>query len=309
MHNGRSRDGRLLFPYPNFTRLTRQDSDALYAYLRSQAPVKQANRPHDLRFPYSSQVALAVWRALFFRPAAFEPDTARSAEWNRGSYVVRVLGHCDACHGGRNLLGATTGQLELTGGLIPMQNWYVPSLASTHEAGVAGWDTEEIVALLKNGVSGRASVMGPMAEVFYRSTQHLSDADLQAMAVFLRELPQRESEASDTPLDRRLMPMGEKLYEQHCSACHGDQGEGVAGAYPPLAGNRAVTMDTPAKLVRVVVNGGYLPATAGNPRPYGMPPFSHQLDNDDIAAVLTFIRGAWGHQAPSVTALDVLRYR
>jgi mono/diheme cytochrome c family protein len=188
LHNGRSADGRLLypaFPYPNFTQVTRADSDALFAYLRSLAPVEQANRPHQLRFPYNSQVALAVWRALFFTPGAFEPDASRSAEWNRGAYLVRGLGHCNACHGGRNAFGATVENLELSGGLIPMQNWYAPSLTSPDEAGVAHWDTRQVVGLLKDGVTTGASVLGPMASVVYGSTQYLSEGDLAAMAAFL----------------------------------------------------------------------------------------------------------------------------
>jgi mono/diheme cytochrome c family protein len=314
MHNGRSRDGRLLypaFPYPNFTVITREDSDSLYAYLRSLAPVAQPNRAHALRFPYNSQLSLAVWRALFFRPGSHETDPSRTAEWNRGSYLVHGLGHCNACHGGRNVLGATTGRLELGGGLIPMQSWYAPSLLSPREAGVAGWGPSEVVALLKNGVAPKGSVLGPMAEVVYRSTQYLNDDDLQAMAVYLRELPQLRPPVDEEikKRDPDLMQRGSRLYDRHCAQCHGDRGEGAPGIYPALAGNRAVTMDAPANVVRIVVHGGYLPATAGNPRPFGMPPFSHQFDDNDVAAVLSYIRGSWGNNAAMVMPIDVLRYR
>ena len=313
MHNGRSRDGRLLypaFPYPDYTEMTREDADAIYAYLRTVAPAARPNKPHALRFPYDSQGALAVWRALFFQPRSFEPDRTRSADWNRGAYLVRSLGHCNACHATRNLLGATTGNLELGGGLIPMQNWYAPSLASATEAGVAGWPLEDIQTLLATGTSPRATVQGPMAEVVYRSTQHLNAADLQAMAVFLRELPQvKPIERDLTKRDQTQMPRGGQIYDKHCAQCHGDKGQGVRGAYPALAGNRAVVLDSPANLVRAVVHGGYLPSTHGNPRPYGMPPFSQVLDDNDIAAVLTYIRGSWGNLAPVVVPLDVLRYR
>nr|WP_297352994.1 cytochrome c [uncultured Caldimonas sp.] len=314
MHNGRSRDGRLLypaFPYPNYTQVTREDSDALFAYLQSLPPVAQQNRPHALRFPYNTQAALAVWRALFFTPGEFEPRADKPAEWNRGAYLVRGLGHCTACHAARNMFGATSENLELSGGLIPMQNWYAPSLASADEAGVAGWETAHVVQLLKAGVSPQASVMGPMAEVVYRSTQHLSDADAQAMAVFLKDLPQTPQQAPREPVRATPADMarGAKLYEQHCAQCHGEAGEGAGKAYPPLAGNRAVTMAVPANLIRVVLSGGYPPATAGNPRPYGMPPFSPVLDDAEVAAVVTFIRGSWGNGAEPVSHLDVLRYR
>jgi mono/diheme cytochrome c family protein len=315
LHNGRSKDGRLLypaFPYPSFTRVTREDSDAIYAYLRTVPPAATPNAPHRLRFPYDTQAALAVWRALFFTPGTFAPDPAKPAEWNRGAYLVEGLGHCIACHGTRNVLGATEEKLGLTGGLIPVENWYAPSLNSRREAGVADWDTQHVVALLKTGTSPRGSVMGPMADVVYGSTQHLSDADLQAMAAFLQQLPEpaAKNDAAPSPPARRdagVMARGAKIYDQQCAYCHGDAGQGAPGAYPPLAGNRAVLMDSPANLVQVLRHGGFLPSTAGNPRPYGMPPFGHVLDDEGIATVLTYIRGAWGNDAPPVSRAQILR--
>lgn len=313
MHNGRSRDGRLLypaFPYTSYTDITREDSDALYAYLHSLAPVDQPNTPHTLRWPFSTQAALAVWRALYFSPGRYEPDTKQTAEWNRGAYLVRGLGHCSACHSTRNALGATNTPLDLAGGLIPMQNWYAPSLTSAAEAGVADWTTQDIAALLKTGVSPRGSVLGPMAEVVLHSTQHLSDPDLAAMAVFLKSLPPAPVARASTAATGFTPPAaGAKLYEQHCAQCHGAQGQGVPGAYPALAGNRAVTMDSTANLVQIVLNGGYAPATAGNPRPFGMPPFVLVLDDTELATLLTYLRSAWGHQASPVTPTEIHRMR
>jgi len=191
LHNGRSRDGRLLypaFPYPNYTRLARADAEAMFEYLKSLAPVAQASKPHALAFPFDQQAALAVWRALFFRPGRFESDASRTPQWNRGAYLVETLGHCNACHSRRNVFGATAGPLDLAGGLIPIQNWYAPSLKDNAEAGVGDWPDAEVVALLKTGVSAFGSAQGPMAEVVARSTQFLSDADLAAMASYLRTL-------------------------------------------------------------------------------------------------------------------------
>jgi len=314
MHHGRSRSGRLLypaFPYPNYTEVTRADADDLYAFLRSVPPVEQPNKPHDLRWPYSTQVALAAWRTLFFRPAPYQSDTTKSAEWNRGAYLVRGLGHCAACHTARNALGASSDMMDLSGGLIPMQNWYAPSLASAAEAGVAGWPTEEVVRLLGTGATARATVLGPMAEVVQHSTQHLNRDDLTAMAVFLQALPQTQPEpkAPAAPPPAQVAERGAKLYGQHCAQCHGEQGQGIAGAYPPLAGNRAVTMGNTANLVQVVLGGGYAPATAGNPRPFGMPPYATVLNDADVAAVLSHIRAGWGNQAEPVSELAVSRQR
>lgn len=315
MHNGRSKSGRLLypaFPYPSYTQVTREDSDAIFAYLNSLPPVAQANRPHELRFPYQSQAALAVWRALYFKPGVYETDTRRSAGWNRGAYLVKGLGHCSACHTARNVMGASDEGVDLAGGLIPMQNWYAPSLTSSAEAGVGEWDREHIVSLLKNGVSPRASATGPMAEVVLRSTQYLNDEDLSAMALFLKDLTAAPSANGTAPASAApAIPgaRGAKLYEQHCAECHGDKGQGVPRAYPALAGNRAVTMPSGVNLVQIVLNGGYAPATAGNPRPYGMPPFVLVLGDSEIAAILTHIRGSWGNHAGEITPIEVNRMR
>jgi mono/diheme cytochrome c family protein len=311
MHHGRSRDGRLLypaFPYPNYTQVTREDSDAIYAYLQSQSAVGEANRPHALRFPYSTQAALAVWRALFFAPGEPVVASLQTAEYNRGAYLVNGLGHCTACHTPRNALGATSDAQAFSGGLIPVQNWYAPALNAAAEAGVKEWPVQDVVALLKTGTAPHGSVMGPMAEVVFRSTQYLTDADARAMAVYLQDLPQHTVELppATVPADS-AMARGAKVYEQQCAQCHGDQGQGQPGAFPPLAGNRAVLLADTTNLVRVVLQGGYLPATAGNPRPHGMPPFRHVLSDEDVAAVATFVRNSWGNRASSVGAIEVYR--
>jgi len=313
LHHGRSRDGRLLypaFPYPNYTHIERADADAIHAYLRSLAPVHQPNRPHALSFPFDQQAALAVWRALYFRAAPFESNPARSAAWNRGAYLVEALGHCNACHASRNALGATSNPLDLAGGLIPVQNWYAPSLTSPLEAGVGVWPAADVAALLKTGVAPHASVSGPMSDVVLGSTQHLNATDLDAMVDYLRALSRSDIVAPPDPdPPYRPSPAGGKLYGQHCAACHGEQGEGVRGAYPALARNRAVLLDSTANLVHIILEGGFPPSTAGNPRPFGMPPFATVLSDSDVAALLTFMRASWGNQAPPVSAVEVGKFR
>ena len=321
LHHGRSRDGRLLypaFPYPNYTLATREDSDAIFAFLRSQPAVQRPNQPHGLRWPFNTQAALAVWRALYFRPAAYVPDRRQTAQWNRGAYLAEGLGHCSACHTPRNALGASADMMDLSGGLIPMQNWYAPALNSPLEGGVADWQTDHVVQLLQTGTAPRASVLGPMAEVVLNSTQHWSGDDLQAMAVFLQALPQTPAPASTTTqfprqpvaaLEIDQGRRGARIYEQHCAQCHGDSGRGVPSAYPALAGNRAVLMTQTANLVQIVLNGGFAPSTAGNPRPFGMPPYLLALSDAEVAAVLTHIRGSWGNRASAVTELEIHRQR
>lgn len=319
MHNGRSRDGRLLypaFPYQSYTYVTREDSDAIFAYLQSLEPIDSPRAEHALRFPYNTQAALAVWRALFFRPAkpgalvSANDGQPPSAQRNRGAYLVRGLGHCAACHTARNVWGAPLASAGLGGGMIPVRNWYAPALDVASQAGVADWPEDEVLALLRTGVSPRASASGPMAEVVFHSLQHWSEADLRATIAYLQALPQRapRAPAADPP-GAAVLERGAQVYERHCMDCHGRRGEGRAGAFPALAGNRAVLLPEPTNLVRMVLQGGYAPATVGNPRPYGMPPFMQILGDTEIADVLSFIRNAWGNEAGKVDTIAVHRAR
>jgi mono/diheme cytochrome c family protein len=323
MHLGRSKDSRLLapaFPYNHTSVITRQDSDALLAWLNTLPPVVQAQPAHTLVWPVGTQPALAVWRSLFFEPSPFQADKSQTTEWNRGAYLVQGLGHCAACHSPRNALGASGPVSDLSGGLMPVINWYAPDLTSDAESGLASTPLPEIVRLLRDGASATAQTNGPMGEVVQHSLQHLNAADLQAMALYLQTQAKAQQakpasvQSNPIRISLQVATQGAKVYERQCLQCHGEQGEGVktaAGevAYPALAGNRAVLLNDPTNLVQLVLYGGYGPATAGHPRPFGMPPAVLELDDRDIAAVLTHLRTRWGHQASEVTPLQVNRIR
>jgi mono/diheme cytochrome c family protein len=193
VHVGRFPDGGLLYPampFGSYTKVTRADSDAIFTYLQTIPPVRQPNRPHDLKFPFNNRSLILGWRTLFFKEGEYNPDPSQSAEWNRGAYLVEGLGHCGMCHTAINAFGGSSESEAFQGGLIPMQNWYAPSLTSNKEAGLGDWSLKEIGDLLKTGVSARGAVYGPMAEVIYNSLQYLTDADIQAMAVYLKSLAQ-----------------------------------------------------------------------------------------------------------------------
>jgi mono/diheme cytochrome c family protein len=201
-----------------------------------------------------------------------------------------------------------------------MQDWYAPSLHAKEEAGVQHWPREQIVALLNTGVTHNASVLGPMAEVVAKSTQHWQDVDLNATAAYLQSLPEHPApKIRPQQIAAHSLQRGAALYAQHCATCHGDNGQGLQEldasaplgrvSIPALAGNRAVSLSSSANLVRIILAGGYAPSTAGNPRPYGMPPFVHVLTDEDIAAVATYIRASWGNQANAVSASEVVAQR
>ena len=327
LHNGRSKDGSFLypaFPYTNYTKVTRADSDAMYAYLQTLEPVHQARKEHALRFPYNQRLLLVGWRALYFRPGVFEPVPGESVEWNRGAYLVQGLGHCAACHTVRDVLGGPRSRAVLAGGMMPMQGWYASSLTSSTDTGLGEWEVAHIASLLKTGVSERGAVFGPMAEVVAASLQYLSDEDIGAMATYLKSLPQSASAPPQddepffiTPQEKarraqqreQLLSSGAKLYEKHCAECHKADGTGKFPAYPPLAGNRSLQAQIAINPVRIVLNGGYPPSTGGNPRPYGMPPFGHVLNDEEVAAVVSYTRTSWGNQGTLVEPAEVSRYR
>ncbi|HEY0061565.1 MAG TPA: cytochrome c [Telluria sp.] len=304
LHNGKGKDGRLLypaFPYPNYTKVTRADSDAMFAWFRTMAPVRQQNRAHELRFPYNQRPLLAYWRALYFTPGAYTQEPAQSVLWNRGAYLVQGLGHCSACHAPRNALGASLGETRLDGGQVGAQGWQAPALG-----GVA--DTAELAQLLHTGVSEYRALAGPMAEVTGASLQHLKADDVGAMATYLVSLPALEAAPARTRPEGidAVLKRGAAIYTQHCASCHGDQGEGAARAYPRLTSKANAPA---ANAIRMVLDGGYGPSTAGNPRPFGMPPFSDALSDADVAAVLTHVRSSWGNQGGAVLPQEVGRLR
>lgn len=321
LHHGRSKDGRLLtpaFPYNHTSVITREDSDDLLAWLQSLPAVHQPVQPHTLMWPVGTQAALAVWRSLFFSPAPFKADPAQSAEWNRGAYLVKGLGHCAACHSPRNALGASGAVDDLSGGLMPVVNWYAPDLTRESETGLASTPLADIVQLLRTGQSRQAQTSGPMAEVVQHGTQHMTEADLQAMAVYLQSRASKAATAATATVRAKVSLVvaekGLQIYDRHCVQCHGEQGQGITtatgdAAYPALAGNRAVLLSDPTNLVQTVLYGGYGPATALHPRPFGMPPAVLELDDRDIAAVLTHLRTQWGNQANEVTPLQINRIR
>ncbi len=325
LHHGKGRDGRRLspaFPYTSYTRVSRSDADALFAYLMTVAPAALANAPSTLAWPFNTQAALAVWRALYFWPQnGAEPEPASAADapgaeasgaavatLARGAYLVQGLGHCTECHGKRGPLGGLQSGKTLAGAVLPGTPWYAPSLQRADEAGAIS--LAQTVAVLQGDTAHQGYASGPMAEVVLHGTQHLRDADAQAIAAYLQSvaLPAKAAaptEAAQTSTD----PRAAKLYEDQCADCHGKDGKGQSGAYPALAANRAVLMDKPNNAVLSVLYGGFAPATARNPRPFGMPPYLLSLNDADVAAVLTHVRTSWGNHATGVSELQVQQIR
>lgn len=311
MHEGIDADGHALypaFPYTSYTRVTRRDLDAIWAWLRTVPAVHRADTPHRMRFPFGWRALLAGWRALYFDAGEFTPPANRSEAYRRGAYLVEGLGHCGECHTPRNRFGATEDDRELRGGMIPVQDWYAPDLGTAEGNGLHGWTRRDIVDFLKHGRSSRGMAYGPMAEVVRNSTQYLDDADLEAIATYLLEHPSLPSKhtarrfqpdaavaAGKRRLDRHVAS-GREIYRHHCADCHGRDGRGKPNVYPALAGNTSLLAAEPVNAIRAVLLGGFAPATEAWPRPYSMPPFIQRLDDAEVADVVTYIRHAWGNR-------------
>lgn len=312
MHTGRSPDGGLLYPampFAFYTKVTRADTDAIFLFMKSVAAVRQPNKPHDLKFPYNNRSLILGWRTLFFTEGEYKLDPTKSEEWNRGAYLVQGLGHCAMCHTAINALGGSSESAAFEGGLIPMQSWYAPSLNSNKEGGLGDWTIEDISDLLRTGISRRGTVYGPMAEVTYNSLQYLTEPDTRAMAIYLKTLaehsvPEAARGTPSAPESSLLLRLGQSIYADKCVSCHGENGLGKPPHYPPLAANQSIQMSSAVNPIRMVLNGGYPPGTAGNPMPHGMPPFAQLLSDDEIAAVVTYIRVSWGNHGAPVSAAE-----
>jgi mono/diheme cytochrome c family protein len=189
---GERRDGAYLypvFPYPSFTGMTDQDIADLYAFLRTQKPVMQRNKPHDVRFPFGFRPLLRFWRTLYFTPGPLVPVPGRSAEWNRGRYLVEAVAHCEECHTPRNFLGALDRDHAFAGNPEGPDGQKAPDITPDMASGIGKWSLGDIIEVLATGTTPDGDSVGSgMAEVV-DGTAKLSDADRRAIAVYIKALP------------------------------------------------------------------------------------------------------------------------
>jgi mono/diheme cytochrome c family protein len=294
------------FPYPHFTKLVRDDIFAIRAYLGTLAPVSNTPPPAQLRWPLSYRALMRLWNFVFFRPGIFEPDQNKSAEWNRGGYLVEGLGHCGACHTPKNILGAEKHNARFAGG--PVDGWFAPRLDGAERGGLKSWSVDDIAEYLGSGRNAHSHADGLMAEVILNSTSRMSDADIRAMAVYLKGLSPGVPEPTVTPPPPAQMANGEKLYKGSCIACHEIDGSGAPRIYPPLPGNANLQSADPASAIKIVLDGAETITTARAPNTGSMPAYPKWSDQD-VADVVTYIRNAWGNAAPAVTPDEVAKAR
>lgn len=310
LRKGFGKDGHMLYPampYPYYTRLSHADVDAIHAYMRTVAPVKNEVVPDQLPFPLDIRLGMRAWNVLYFREGRYKPDPGRSAQWNRGAYLVLGAEHCGACHTPKTLLGGDKASAAFQGATI--QGWFAPNITNDERRGLGKWSVEDVVRYLESGHVAHAAASGPMAEEVDHSSSRMPKDDLEAIAVYLKSLPGQDDDAKPVDAGDPAMQAGEAIYRDSCAACHRIDGSGIPTLFPALKGSSGVQSREPTSLVRVVLDGAKSVATDKAPTGPAMPSYGWQLQDAQVAAVLTYIRNAWGNQAPAVSASSVASSR
>jgi mono/diheme cytochrome c family protein len=307
MSDGIGRGGYHLYgamPFTAFTKVSKADNSAIYAYLQSLQPVENAIEPNQLPFPFSVRTSLIVWNYLNFQKGEFKADPAKSQEWNRGAYIVEGLGHCGTCHTPKTALGGDKNDQFLEGATL--QDWHAPNITADLHKGIGSWSKDDLVAYLKTGTNRFDTASGPMAEEVEHSSQHWTGEDLKAVATYLKDGPDVDGKApTPIPASDNRMTAGREIYADRCSACHMPNGEGVSRLFPKLSTAPLVNANDPASLVRVVLAGSKADGTQAAPTGPAMPSFAWNLSDENVADVLTFVRNSWGNAAPAVKGSDV----
>jgi mono/diheme cytochrome c family protein len=327
MRDGVAKDGHNLYPampYPSYAKVTDGDVHALYAYfMHGVAPIRQANREPDIKWPLNMRWPLKFWNIVFLDKGVYQDKPGKDAAWNRGAYLIQGLGHCGSCHTPRGVgfqekALDENGSLYLTGG--PVDNWFASNLTGDHNAGLGRWSEADVAQFLKTGANQHASAFGSMTSVINNSTQAMADADIAAIARYLKSIPAEggsgggvayayDARATKVSLTRPANNAGARVYTTYCMHCHGVDGRGFAPMLAPLAGNPNVLETTPTSLINVTLNGTDDLVIGGIPAPYPMPKYAPVLTDQQIADVLTFIRSGWNNGARAVSAQDVARTR
>jgi mono/diheme cytochrome c family protein len=324
LRQGVARDGHYLYPampYPSYARISDADIRSLYIYFRTAVPpVKRANAPSSIPWPLNMRWPLALWNAVFAPSNPYRDTPAAGKDWNRGAYLVEGLGHCGACHTPRGLAQEERGYSEADSRFLagaPLDHWSSPDLGGDPDSGLGQWSVEDIAHYLETGHNRFSSSFGTMTEVVNTSTQHLSSADLGAIAVYLKSLrPSRRPASTErpTPMEStpvRFDPSAEPAtpYGRYCGSCHGARGEGQGEQIAPLAGNPAVLDKDPTSIINIVLNGSMPIVVDGLPDRYKMPPFRNVLDDAALADLLRVVRQSWGNAASPVPRSQIATLR
>ena len=337
VREGVAKDGHRLYPampYTSFAAITDEDMQALYAYFTQGVdPVDTRPAATDLPWPFSMRWLMVFWNWLYADQKPYEAVAAQSAEWNRGAYLVRGLGHCGECHTPRGRLGGPLATGEGSAAFLSgsqVDGWLAQALRHGDVPTAAQWPQKDWVQYLKTGRTEHTAAFGPMVQVVENSTQHMTPEDLAAIGTYIRSLGApaaaaaaqtspmalAASQAASSPAAAALRDgkpsqahAGALVYLNNCNACHTSSGAGASKTFPTLAGNPVVLASDPTSLIRIVLSGSQMAATAGAPSAIAMPALGWRLNDEEVAKVLSFARSSWGNQAAAVTPAQVAAVR
>ncbi|WP_426114393.1 c-type cytochrome [Pseudomonas sp. DSP3-2-2] len=310
MSKGHGLDGKRLYgamPYTAYTKVLRQDNQAIWAYLQTIEPANNKVETNQLPFPFNVRTSLLGWNLLNFQEGEFKADPKKTEQWNRGAYLVQGLGHCGTCHTPKSLTGGDKNDQFLGG--ANLQNWVAPNITADAHTGIGSWSEDDIVKYLKTGANRFDIASGPMAEEVEHSSQHWKDEDLMAVAVFLKDGSKPADPPKALAATDSAMVAGKAIYADRCSACHVGNGEGAENLFPKLAMAPLVNGADASSMIRVVLAGSRAGATDAAPTAPAMPSLGWALSDDNVANVLTYVRNSWGNAAPAVSSADVKTVR
>ena len=328
LRKGQRPNGDYLYPampYTSYSKMSDTDLAEMYAYfMQGVVAKKQTNPKTHLSWPFSVNRLMSLWNWLYLPDKPFEDAPDQSAQWNRGAYLVQGLGHCGSCHTPRSVLGGEKGLTEtgshlfLSGAVI--DGWYAQPLRNSALPGLGTWRAEDIAQYLKTGRTAHTAAFGAMADVVSQSTQYLTQADLLAIATYLKSTgdgPGTVTSRASLPTDSTATALrngetskpGALIFLNNCAGCHRSGGQGAATVFPALAHSSSVAAPDPTSLIRIVLEGASMPHTGEAPSQLGMPALGWRLTDKNIADVLTFVRSSWGNHSASVNTDQVTKIR
>lgn len=308
---GEARDGHQLYPampYVSYKTMTREDSDAIYAYLMNQPAVRLENKKNGVGFPFNIRSGIHLWNLLFAGAEAVPASQGTSPSWQRGRYLIETLGHCGECHSPRGALGQIKRDRSLAGN-NELGRFAAPDITP---AGLAarGWDTPLLSDYLRTGVSARAVASDEMLLIVRLSTSKLNEADLKAITAYLLgDQPAAPRTARIAGNVSTASGPGRRHYLNLCSGCHGRDGEGVPHVAPGLRDNSSVRDADPHNLIVAILDGMPEHDFPGRERMQEMPGFARDLNDADVAALSSWLRQSYGGQPQAVEAASVAKLR
>jgi mono/diheme cytochrome c family protein len=337
LRRGIRRDGANLYPampYTSYAKFTEDDAHALYAYLtQAVKAVDEPAPPTELPFPMNIRLSMIGWNLLFLNSAAFVPDPAQSVEWNRGAYLAEGAAHCSTCHTPRGFLMQEQSSRALSGS--PVGPWYAPNITSDPTSGIGSWTREDLVIFLRSGhLSRKAQAAGSMGEAVNDSFQYLTEADVNAIATYVKSIPAIHNPGDDVSRfvagkpssalavlrghdgvrsDTDADPTGAQLFDGNCASCHAAEGQGSKdGYYPSLFLNSATGAKNPTNLIAAILYGvnrtisgrqAFMPGFGGHPTD------ANPLSDRAIVALGNYVLAHYGSASTTITEAEVAEVR